>query len=954
MSGSLAKPEIRVLLIEDDEDDYVLTRELLSETSGEQIHLDWAPSFEEGLRAIERGVHDVCLIDYRLGARDGLDLLREARGRGCEAPLILLTGQGDTEVDLAAMRAGAADYLVKSQISAPILDRAIRYAVERRRNEDRLRRSEQRFRDLVDGLDAIVWEADAQTFAFQFVSRRAEAILGYPVSEWQTGGGFWNRLIHPEDREQAWAGYSATAQAGRDEEFRHRAIAADGRTVWLRNNVHVIRDTQGRPERLRGVMVDITPSKQAEARQAAMVSGLRSVLAAADELLSCADLESLLRRAVELARQHLGLERCGISLLDDHGRLVMPTFGTSLEGKTTDERACRYTTGVDWNALLPHGGNGGARWTLREEVPLKEWDGQGYRELPQRSWLAISPIQSARGLIGALFNDTARTGAPVDAIQQEVTAVYCSLLGSLIENKRAEEALRGSETRLANAQRVAHLGSWEYDFERGTLEWSDETFRILGFSPAEHTPTGDLFWQAVHPDDHEAVRAGIFDAQQMERRVDLEHRVVRPDGSERVVREQAEFVRDTAGRPLRLVGTIHDITDRKLLEEQLRQSQKMEAVGRLAGGVAHDFNNMLAVITGYSELLLESNRLEPFAHSGLQEIKKASDRAATLTRQLLAFSRKSMLSPQVLDLNQVVEGMAGMLRRLIGENIQLAIEPTADLGHVKADPGQISQVLMNLVVNARDAMPEGGRILIRTANVELSAAYATQHAEVTAGRYTRLSLSDTGCGMDATTLARVFEPFFTTKAPGQGTGLGLAMVYGIVTQSGGHITVTSEPGKGSTFHVYLPQTDQPGRVPGAGTGFSAVPSRTGTLLVVEDEDMLRGLIRSILEGKGYRVLDTQSAEQALEILKRPEVSVDLLLTDVVMPGLSGRDLARQAVELHPRLRVVYMSGYSDEMVLQHGVLQESVAFLQKPFTHEALVQKVATALADPPIPEPSQ
>jgi signal transduction histidine kinase/CheY-like chemotaxis protein len=382
---------------------------------------------------------------------------------------------------------------------------------------------------------------------------------------------------------------------------------------------------------------------------------------------------------------------------------------------------------------------------------------------------------------------------------------------------------------------------------------------------------------------------------------------------------------------------------RERLESELRQAQKLEAVGRLAGGVAHDFNNLLTVIIGFSEMALGSLAPTDPVSELIAEVKKSGERAAALTRQLLAFSRKQVLEPVVLDLNGVISEMQKMLGRLIGEDIELAFCPATKLWRVKADPGQVEQVLMNLVVNARDAMPTGGRLTIETDNVDLDESYAGIHADAQAGKHVLLAVSDTGCGMDSATRERVFEPFFTTKGPHQGTGLGLSTVYGIVRQSGGHVEVYSEPGHGTTFKVYLPRAQdvpQPASSHDYGTDRSRGQE---TILLVEDEDAVRVMSSNVLEKQGYKVITARDGEEALQHLDR-HMGIDLLATDVVMPRLSGRELAERFLDRLPHAKLLYLSGYADDAVIQHGVLEADVPFLQKPYTAETLARKVRDVL----------
>ncbi|MBI1941423.1 MAG: response regulator, partial [Acidobacteria bacterium] len=406
-------------------------------------------------------------------------------------------------------------------------------------------------------------------------------------------------------------------------------------------------------------------------------------------------------------------------------------------------------------------------------------------------------------------------------------------------------------------------------------------------------------------------------------------------------------VRDGAGNVVNYVAVQRDVTHERQLEEQLRHAQKMEAVGRLAGGIAHDFNNLLTIIAGYGQLVADQmDEKDPLAgHVG--EIRKAADRAASLTRQLLAFGRRQVLAPRVLDLNAVVSDTEKMLRRLIGEDIELVASRGGNLGRVRADPGQLEQVLLNLAVNARDAMPRGGRLTLETANVELGEDYAASHYPVKPGRYVLLAVSDTGTGMDAETLSHIFEPFFTTKEQGKGTGLGLATVFGIVKQSEGHVTAYSEPGQGSTFKIYLPRVGEETGPAELKTGRPAsLPRGEETILLVEDEGALRSMVRGVLQSHGYKVLEARNGEDALSVCEQLKGRIHLLLTDVIMPEMSGPQLADRLAVFHRDMKILYISGYTDEGIIHHGILDAGTNFLQKPFTPEALVRKVREVLGN--------
>ncbi len=424
----------------------------------------------------------------------------------------------------------------------------------------------------------------------------------------------------------------------------------------------------------------------------------------------------------------------------------------------------------------------------------------------------------------------------------------------------------------------------------------------------------------------------------------IETRRIRRDGTPFDASLAVAPLRAPDGRTTGSIAILADITERKLLEAQLLQAQKMESIGRLAGGVAHDFNNLLTAISGYSELLLLDAAMDDPRRADLEEIRSAASRAKALTGQLLAFSRRQIMTLEVLDLNEVVDGIAPLLRRLIGEDITLRAVTIADLGRVRADRGQLEQVIVNLAINARDAMPAGGSLTLETANVTLDDRHAAFHPDMTPGQYVVLAVTDSGVGMDEATRSHLFEPFFTTKEHGRGTGLGLATVYGIVRQSAGHIIVQSEPGFGSTFKVYFPRVEAPSEVV---VDPQPQPASGGneTVLVVEDDMSVRALTTEILRRHGYTVLVASDTAEALMVIGNHPDPIELLVTDVIMPGLSGPELAEQLTRMRPGMRVLYVSGYADETIVHHGILEPGVAFLAKPFTPDAFARKVREVLA---------
>lgn len=519
----------------------------------------------------------------------------------------------------------------------------------------------------------------------------------------------------------------------------------------------------------------------------------------------------------------------------------------------------------------------------------------------------------------------------------------------ITERKRTQVRLQESQAHLVASQRVARVGSWELnllsqDIDANPLRWTDECYRIFGYEPGQIEASNEAFWARVHPEDQEKVRAAIRHALDTRSVYQSDHRIVMPDGSQRIIAERGEFIMDEkTDKPIKLIGTCQDITDRIRLEEQLRQSQKIQAIGQLAGGVAHDFNNLLTVINGYCSLLLDMVAATDPKHEPLVAIRDAADRATLLTRQLLLFSRKAVHEARVLDLNDIVQHAGKMLRRLIGEDITLTTVLAPALQRMKADPVQIEQVIVNLALNARDAMPRGGRLTVETRNRSFTSEDCPG-PDGKPGRYVGLMVNDTGCGMTPEIKAHLFEPFFTTKGPGKGTGLGLATAYGIVRGSGGFITVASEIGAGTTFNVFFPALDADAPVPQTNGMDVAALRGDETILLVEDEDGVRRVAKIALEMHGYQVLEATCGPEAIALIDNHSGTIDLLLTDVVMPEMSGRQLAEILCADRPHLKVLFMSGHNDDAVIRHGLLEASNAFLQKPFTPLVLARKVREIL----------
>jgi PAS domain S-box-containing protein len=619
----------------------------------------------------------------------------------------------------------------------------------------------------------------------------------------------------------------------------------------------------------------------------------------------------------------------GFAAIDLSGRLVR--FNEVFR-KLLGYEAAELLT-LNYRDLTP------AAWhAFEEEILRSQVLVRGYSETYQKEYRRKDGTAFPVELRTCLARDSAGNPTGMWAIVRDIT-----------ERVRVEAALRDSERLLRESQRIAGLGSYVLDIATGDWRCSSVLDGIFGIDEW-FVHTVDAWERLVHPEWRERM-AGYFvnEVVLQRKRFDKVYKIVRQDdGQERWVHGLGELEFDAAGHPVRMIGTIHDVTsrmqadeDKAKLEAQLAQAQKMESVGRLAGGVAHDFNNLLTVINGYSGLMLSNLSADDPLQANLAEILHAGERAAALTRQLLAFSRKQLLQPRQLNLNRVIQGMAPMLERLMGEDIAVSLSLCDGPVMVHADPHQLEQVMMNLAVNSRDAMPGCGTLRIETAIAACGEAQVQPHPGVKAGRHVKLAVRDTGGGIDEATRPHIFEPFFTTKEIGKGTGLGLSIVHGIVVQSGGFIEVDGRPGSGAEFRIYLPNSadeaecEEPDEV--------VIPKRAKkeTVLVVEDQEQVRKYASAVLRAYGYAVHEAESGTVALEFLERKQARIDLLLTDVVMPNLSGGEFASRVSERWPEIKVLFMSGYTDDAVIPHG---EGVHFIQKPFGADALVGKVRAVL----------
>ena len=741
---------------------------------------------------------------------------------------------------------------------------------------------------LLDTIDGIVWEANPDTVEFSYVSRQAERILGYPIEMWLNQPDFWRDHLHPDDR--AWATEFCQDAITKKEnhQFEYRMVASDGHIVWLKDLVTVVVEN-GKVVNLRGVMVDITASKKADEILQESERKYHTLFEGIADPIFIYDRETKLfldsNKAVERVYGYSKDELLKMTPFDLHPPEDYATLERNIDSKNID----RPNTYV-------HLTKSGRR--IDVEILADQIDYQG-----RPAWIGIV---------------------------RDITA-----------RKRDEQALRDSEERYRKVLENANDIVYTHDLEGNLTSINKAGERVTGYTNEEGLKMN--IYDLIAPEQAEKARQMIKQklTDMMPTSYDLE--LIGKDGR-RISLEISSQIIHKGGQPSGVLGIARDITDRRHLEAQLRQSQKMEAVGRLAGGVAHDFNNLLTAIIGYSELLLSNPDADETTRTCVEEIRKAGERAASLTGQLLAFSRKQVLQPKVLDLNVIIANLDKMLRRLIGEDIDLDVVAEPDLWLLRADPGQVEQVIMNLAVNARDAMSGGGRLTIETSNIEFDDESIRTYADVSKGSYVALQVRDTGHGISEEVLTQIFEPFFTTKEQGKGTGLGLSTVYGIVKQSGGYIYVDSELEKGTTFTVYLPRVNEVAGVRESGAGSDDLPVGTETILLVEDEPLVRQFVSRTLRSSGYLVIEAANGNEALGIGDDYEGPIHLLVTDMVMPKMSGRELSLRFNEWRPSMKTLFISGYTDNEISSQDVVESGLSFLQKPFTPSQLASKVREVL----------
>jgi two-component system, cell cycle sensor histidine kinase and response regulator CckA len=891
---------LRVLQVEDSESDAGLIVRRL-ENAGYNIQAARVQDADAMRAALAESAWDLIVCDYRMPEFDAPRALAVLQETGLDIPFLVVSGTIGEDVAVAMMRAGANDYLMKDKLArlGAAVERELRDAqtrAERRQALSRLEESEAQLKTAIDSTEMGIFDYNLQSGKL-FWSELTKKHLNWPGDRDPSFEDFLD-CLHPEDRgrvEEAMGTAFRPESRGRYEVDYRTKTPVSGEHRWISAWGRVLFDAQGEPVRFLGAIRDITRRRRKER-----------------------ELEYQLQLTACITEQ--SADSIMLTGRDGEVRFVNPEM----------ERMFGFTI-EDFKG-------GSAHEMLHHHYP----DGRPYPESECRLSMALAAGEILREHEDVYFHkngvaiDTAVSCAPLELNGERIGSVYT--FRDITERKRAERALRQSDARFRRLFEADIIGILITDGEH-ILETNDHFLHILGYTRDEFSAL-QIAWRTITPPDMMEVseraatallETGVCPA--------FEKEYIRKDGTHVPVLFAGVELNRSEGKSQRLCFVV-DLTERKSLEKQFRQAQKLESVGQLAGSVAHDFNNLLTVILGYADLVLAGMNPRDPSHNAIGQISAAANRAAGLTRQLLTFSRWNAGAARTVALDDIVSGIQGMLKRLIGEHIQVVVSSAAEAGFIHADPGLIEQVIVNLAVNARDAMPEGGKLLIESSRITVGDDFAAQVFSVPQGAYVSLAVTDTGTGMTPEVQARLFEPFFTTKEPGKGTGLGLSTVFGIVKQSGGSITVHSTPGIGTAFRVLFPAASRAGAEE-KGETVETFAQGTETVLLVEDEPGVRSYVQDVLEANGYRVLDAKVGSDAMEIARRYDGPIHLLITDLGLPGMRGTEVVRRFQSLRPGMAVLTMSGYPGRFGAE---IDEAIPLLQKPFTPYVLLNKIREIL----------
>jgi len=1041
---------ISVLLVEDNPLHAKLLHAYLTDQS-EGYDFVLRTTLADALSFLHESKIDVLLLDLLLPDSHGIETLERAHSEFPDLPIVVLTSHDTEELSRVAIQKGAQDYLVKGTFQAPLLDRAIRYALERhqlnrqlqestrvlraretllshlarhssdiisiideagnrsyispsverilgfppeeligtnifddihpeereqvrtlfrenirrkvaglvefrvrhsdgswlwletignyypsengvkrfvinsrditrrRLSDEAQRHAEEQYRTIVESVHAIVWRGDADTLEFTFVSREAESLLGYPVSRWTEESDFWVAHIHPEDREWAVSFCRKAARERRSHDFEYRMIASDGRVVWLRDQVRVL-ISDNRAE-LVGVMVDITTAKSAEAQQNAQLAVTRLFSEAKSfEGAISGILEAIVSSGQWVAGEMWMVDEASAELVwrgayCDDPEKPNPFFEASRL------MSFKVGEGIPGTVLA----EGKPVWVPDAQDPSETLKGH----LAARCFVGF-PIQSETEILGVvlLFADQ------VVHRDEQIQSFLVDLgyrIGQFIESRRVQEKVYRRDKQLSAAQQIAHVGSFEWDLRSKLITWSDELYRIFGLEPQEYDGTFESFIAKVHPEDRAYVEDRInrsFTEVDEDR---MQYRIVQPDGSIRIVESRRELVYDNDGQLLRLVGTIQDATEQRMLESQLEQANRLSSLGRLAATVAHEFNNVLMGIQPSAELIGKKSELNEDARRALDRILQSTLRGKRITQEILRFTQPAEPVVQTVDVNQWFDAIRPEWAAMAGSAIELKIGLPNERPFVKADPVQLNQIFTNLVVNARDAMPDGGTLTVSAEPCRSGSTFSFGVVP-SADRFIHFSISDTGTGIDPPVMKHIFEPLFTTKKSG-GTGLGLAVTHQVIRHHGGHIFVDSRHGQGTTFHVFLLAAE-----PEFSTVSMQVERKSVTgrrLLLVEDEIAVAAGIAAVLELEGVSVEVVHRGEDAVPAIEK--LRPDAVILDVGLPDLDGVKVYERVAAKWPTLPVIFSTGHGDETKLAEHLAKPNVRFLMKPYDIDTLL-----------------
>jgi two-component system cell cycle sensor histidine kinase/response regulator CckA len=904
----------KILYLEDNLDDVILVKSLLKK-KGIKCHITHVLGREDFITAMTQENFDLILADYLVPSFNGIRALQFVRKKLLlETPFIIISGSVGEEVAIETLKNGATDYVLKERIAklVPSITRALQESRERiksRQIEQALEQSQEKYHTLFvtmkEGvaLHEIIYNQMKQPEDYRFLDINPayqsileiekDKIIGRRASE-----------VFNTDSPPYLDIYAKVVKS-------KKSVTFETYDPRLKKyfNLSVYSPAKGQ---FATFISDITEQKKLAIKIEESELILDSIIKNVPDIIYRLDKNGIIT-FISNAVNNYGYDPerlIGTKMID----LVHPEDKEKAINKINEKRTGKRRTKTLEIRLLAKN---------KDIVPFET----------KVTDIKYNPVFliSAEGLYSS------------EKPRKESFKGTQGVARDITERKRTEEILKRNERQLAESQKIARLGNWNLNLLDKKFYCSNELFKIFGIPPEMDNINYKKFLRLFHPDDRKFIQKSIHDIVYNKRLFNHIHHIIRPDSEERTVHQQIKVIYNIKNKPVEIIGTIQDITEQKKLEQELRQAQKMEALGRFAGGIAHDFNNLLTVIKGNSELIrMHLEKKDPMSKS-MEQIELATTKAESLIKQLLTFSREQVLQPKIVNINTIIKNMEKMLKRIIHEDIELVTSLSEETGSIEADQGKIEQVIMNLVVNASDAMPDGGTLVIETQKIDLKTTILWEDLQIKPGCYVMLGISDSGTGIDKKIQNKIFDPFFTTKATDKGTGLGLSTVYGIVKQSGGTIRFYSESGKGTKFKIYFPQKEQGAVMEIEQNAEKSIRGKE-TILIVEDEESVRKITGRTLKTFGYNVIESSGSNEAIQLYKKYKNKIDILLTDVVMPKMNGRELVKELLKLKPDLKVAYMSGYADDAIAKYKISEENFPFIKKPFSASELTQKIREAL----------